>query len=147
MTTFLTWLLIALRLAFGALFVFSGVNDFLHVWQPPAPTTPSAQLFMQGLGASGFVMPVLGVVFTVSGLCLLANRFVALALLMLAAPVVVIVGYHAVCEGHPLSLGLLVLVVHLVLSWQQRDAFAALLRPNGPRATPAKGAAQPTPVT
>ena len=31
------WLLVALRLIFGAWFVFAGLNDLLHFWQPPAP--------------------------------------------------------------------------------------------------------------
>ncbi|MBV8158442.1 MAG: hypothetical protein JO278_12330 [Dyella sp.] len=123
------WLLIALRLAFGALFVFSGLNDLLHFWQPPAPVTPQSQVFMQGLAGSGYIFPTLGIVYTLSGLCLLANRFVALALVMLAAPVVVIFGYHAVMEDHLLGPGLAVLLIYLVLTWQQRATLSVLLRP------------------
>lgn len=132
MKTLLHWLSIALRLAFGALFVFSGLNDLLHFWQPPAPTTTSSQLFLQGLGASGFVMPMLGVIYIASGLCLLANRYVALALIVLSAPVVVIFCYHALSEAKPLGPGLLVLAVHLILSWQQRATFAPLLQASTP---------------
>ncbi|WP_109125595.1 hypothetical protein [Dyella sp. C11] len=129
MKTPLIWLFAALRIAFGALFVFAGLNDLLHFWQPPAPTTSQSQLFLDGLVASGCIFPVLGVVFTISGLFLLANRFVALGLVMLAAPVVVIFSYHAVMEHHLAGPGLALLIVHLILSWQQRATFAVLLRP------------------
>lgn len=122
------WLMVVLRLAFGALFVFSGLNDLLHFWQPPAPATPASLAFMQGLVASGYVIPVLGVVYLASGIALLINRYVALALVMLAGPTVVIFGYHAVMEHHPLGPGLALLVVHLLLAWQQRETLGALLR-------------------
>jgi hypothetical protein len=126
------WLLIALRLIFGAWFVFAGLNDLLHFWQPPAPVTPQSQALMQGLAGSGYIFPALGVVYTLSGLFLLANRFVALALVMLAAPVVVIFGYHAVMEDHLLGPGLAVLLIYLVLAWQQRATLGVLLRPRMP---------------
>lgn len=131
-------LLVALRLAFGALFVFSGLNDLLHFWQPPAPVTPQSQVFMQGLAGSGYIFPTLGVVYLSSGLFLLANRFAALALVMLAAPVVVIFGYHAVMEGHLLGPGLVVLLIYLVLAWQQRATLAVLLRASSPVAADAR---------
>lgn len=135
MKTFFRWLLVALRLVFGAWFVFAGLNDLLHFWQPPAPMTPQSQVFMQGLAGSGYILPALGIVYTVSGLFLLANRFVALALVMLAAPVVVIFGYHAVMEDHLLGPGLAVLLVYLILAWQQRATFSVLLRPSTPITT------------
>lgn len=120
-------LMVVLRLVFGAWFVFSGLNDLLHFWQPPAPTTPQAQAFMEGLVASGYVFPVLGVVYLACGIAVLTNRFVALALVMLAAPTVVIFGYHAVMEHHLLSPGLVLLAVHLLLAWQQRETLGVLL--------------------
>ncbi|RAO75405.1 DoxX family protein [Dyella jiangningensis] len=129
MKAFFHWLLFPLRLIFGAWFVFAGLNDLLHFWQPPAPVTPQSQVFMQGLAGSGYIFPVLGILYTVSGLCLLANRFVALALVMLAAPVVVIFGYHAVMEDHLLGPGLLLLLMYLALAWQQRATLGVLLRP------------------
>lgn len=128
MPKILSPLLTVLRFALGALFLFSGLNDLLHFWQPPAPTTPQAEAFMHGLAASGFMLPLQGVVFAASGLALLAGRYVALALAALAAPVVVIFGYHAVMQGHWASPGLVVLAVYLALVWQHRATFGVLCR-------------------
>ena len=129
----LHWLSIGLRLAFGALFLFSGSNDLLHFWQPPAPTTPQSQVFMQGLIDSGYMLPLQGVVFSLSGLALLANRYVALALVALGAPVAVIFGYHAIMQSHWAGPGLAVLLAYLALAWQQRTTLAVLFqaRPSG----------------
>jgi hypothetical protein len=135
MKAFFHWLLFTLRLVFGAWFVFAGLNDLLHFWQPPAPMTPQSQVFMQGLAGSGYIFPVLGILYTLSGVFLLANRFVALALVMLAAPVVVIFGYHTVMEDHLLGPGLVLLLVYLALAWQQRATLGVLLRPSSPVST------------
>lgn len=123
------WPLIVLRVAFGALFALSGLNDLFHFWQPPAPTTPQSQIFMQSLQGSGHLLPLQGTVYTLSGLTLIANRFVPLALVVLAAPTAIIVGYHAVMEHHPLGPSLIVLAAHLMLAWQQRKTLAVLFQP------------------
>lgn len=95
----LHWLAIGLRLALGALFLFSGADELLHFWPPPAPATPQSQVFMHGLVGSGYMFPPQGAAFSLSGLALLANGYVALALVVLAAPVAVIFGYHAIMQN------------------------------------------------
>jgi uncharacterized membrane protein YphA (DoxX/SURF4 family) len=126
MSTTYRWTIHVLRTLLGALFAFSGFNHFAHVWQPPAPVAEAARAFMQGLGASGFVLPVISVIFLVAGLLLLANRWVPFALLLLAAPVVAIFGYHAVSEREGFGIHWIVLAVYLVLAWDRRAAFAPL---------------------
>jgi len=63
---------------------------------------------------------------TAVGLALLANRFTALALIVLAPITVQIVAFHAIApEGMPLAL--LVTALHLGLAWNQRAIFSPLL--------------------
>lgn len=115
-----------LRTVFGAFFTFSGLNHIFAFWQPPAPHTAAGRAFIAGLEASGFVMPLIGVVFVYAGVALIAARLVPLALLLLAAPVVAIFGYHFVTEGHTLGPHLLVLAIYLLLAWQERNAWHAM---------------------
>ncbi|MGE7139087.1 hypothetical protein ACQKIE_15790 [Luteibacter sp. NPDC031894] len=115
-----------LRTAFGAFFTFSGLNHIFGFWQPPAPHTAAGRAFMAGLEASGFVMPLIGVVFVYAGVALMAARLVPLALLLLAAPVVVIFGYHFVTEGHTIGPHLAVLAIYLLLAWDERGAWRAM---------------------
>lgn len=89
---------------------------------------------MQGLAGSGYIFPSLGVVCTVSGLFLLTHRCVALALVMLPAPVVVF-GYRAVMEDHLSGPGFAAQLIYFVLAWQQRATLAALLQPSTPITT------------
>jgi len=121
-----------LRVAFGALFAFSGANDLLHFWQPPAPSTVASQAFIGGLAASGFILPILGVVFLISGIALILNRCTAAALVALAAPVVAIFGYHAFAEGHAFSIGTIVLAVYLLLIWESRAQWLGLFASRAP---------------
>lgn len=119
---------IALRILFGGLFVYSGLNHFLHFWQPPAPLTDAGGHFLAGLGASAFVWPTLGAVFILAGGALVAGRFCALALAALAAPVYVIFAYHTLTDREPFSIGTVVFIAFLVLAWMHRRDFASLLR-------------------
>ena len=115
-----------LRTVFGAFFVFSGLNHIFAFWQPPAPHTAAGRTFIAGLEASGFVEPLLGVIFVYAGVALMAARLVPLALLLLAAPVVVIFGYGFVTEGQTLGPHVLVLAIYLLLAWDERRAWHAM---------------------
>lgn len=132
-----------LRTAFGAFFTFSGLNHIFAFWQPPAPTTHAGQAFLAGLEASGFVMPLIGVIFVYAGVALMTARLVPLALLLLAAPVVAIFGYHFVSEGHLLGPHVVVLAVYLLLAWDQRRTWRLLFA--SPRA--AAGTADEPPLS
>lgn len=118
-----------LRTVFGAFFTFSGLNHIFGFWQPPAPHTAAGRTFLAGLEASGFVMPLIGVLFVYAGVALLAARLVPLALLLLAAPVVVIFGYHFVTEGETLGPHLPLLAIYLLLAWEERGAWQAMFSP------------------
>jgi len=126
MSRFHRYSVAVLRTAFGAFFAFSGLNHIFAFWQPPAPQTHAGKAFMAGLEASGFVVPLVGVIFVYAGVALMASRLVPLALLLLAAPVVAIFGYHFVSEGHLFGPHVIVLAVYLLLAWEERRTWRAL---------------------
>lgn len=126
-----------LRTLFGALFIFAGLNHIFGFWQPPAPHTNAGHAFIAGLSASGFILPLLGVLFTYAGVALIARRMVATALLILAAPVVVIFGFHFVTEGELFGPHVFVLAIYLWLAWEERAVWSALFAAEGKRPSPA----------
>ena len=73
----------AARLALGAIFTVFGLNGFLH-FIPAPPPSGLAAVFVGGLGASGYFFPLLKGTAVAVGLLLLSNRFVPLALTVLA---------------------------------------------------------------
>jgi putative oxidoreductase len=117
----------ASRLFLGLVFTVFGLNFFLHfIPQPAAP--PQADAFVGALVAGGYLMPLLASTQVLAGLLLLRNRFVPLALALLAPIVVNIVGFHLALAPAGLPVALTVLAAQLYLAWSQRQAFAPMLR-------------------
>lgn len=119
------------RLFLGLVFTVFGLNFFFHFLpMPPAP--PRATAFAGALFASGYLFPLLKVTEVVAGVALLANRFVPLALAVLAPIVINIVGFHAFLAPDGMAVPLAVLAAELYLAWTYRDAFLPMLRARTP---------------
>ncbi len=111
----------------GAAFLLFGLNGFLHFLpQPPAP--PAAGAFAGALFATGYMFPLVKATEIVSAVLLLSNRYVPLALAIIAPVIVNIVAFHAFLAPAGLVLPLLLLATELVLAYSYRDAFAPMLR-------------------
>jgi hypothetical protein len=82
------------------------------------------------------------------GVLLLTRRFVPLALTLIAPVVVNIVAFHLFLAPAGLGLALAVLAAELTLAWDNRAAFAPLLRATGPApvSTPAPALAPTHPL-
>lgn len=120
------WLGNTVRVLFGALFVMSGANKVVPFF--PAPDLPDAGAsFVVALLATGYFLPLLGVVEVVCGALLITGQFVPLALAVLAPIVVHIALFHAFLVPSIPSV-LLVFGSELFLAWQYRDAFSAVLQ-------------------
>lgn len=108
----------------GLMFLVFGLNGFFDfIDKPPLPET--AMKFMSGLAAGGFFFPFVKAVEIVCGILLLTNRFVPLALLILAPIVVNIVLYHAVLAplgGGPAYLSLVLILITMFAYKKQFDS-------------------------
>jgi hypothetical protein len=112
----------------GSVFLLFGLNGFLHFLpQPPAPE--AATSFAGALFATGYMLPLIKGTEIVSAVLLLGNRFVPLALALIAPVIVNILAFHAFLAPAGLALPLLLLTTELVLAWSYRDAFASMLKP------------------
>lgn len=126
----------AVRLALGAIFTVFGLNGFLHFLPMPAPSGLSA-VFMGGLGATGYFFPLLKGTEVVAGLLLLGNRYVPLALTVLAPIVVNIVAFHAFLAPAGIALPLVIVALGLYLAYTERAVFAPLLQAKSSEPVPA----------
>jgi putative oxidoreductase len=84
--------------------------------------------FLGALAATGYMFPLIKSVEVIGGALLLSNRFVPLALAIVAPNVVNIVLFHAVLAPGGLPVALFVLALELFAAWSYRDAFAPMLR-------------------
>lgn len=132
MTTVTKHLPTAARLFLGLVFTTFGLNFFLHFLPTPAPV-PRAAAFAGALFSSGYLFPLLKTTEVVAGLLLLGNRFVPLALAILAPIVINVVGFHLFLAPAGLPLVLAILAAELYLAWTYRAAFAPMLRARTPR--------------
>jgi putative oxidoreductase len=115
------------RWLLGLIFLVFGLNGFLHFIPMPPPPGVAGQF----LGAL-FVSHYLVVVFLlqlIPAALLLLNRFVPLALTLLAPVIVNIVLFHWLMAPGGLPLALLVTALWLLVFLSVRSAFAGLFQP------------------
>jgi uncharacterized membrane protein YphA (DoxX/SURF4 family) len=114
------------RILMGVIFFIFGLNGFLHfLSQPPMPEAPRA--FFGALMKTGYMVPLIFVTQTLVGVLLLLNRFVPLALALIAPVIVNIVLFHIFLAPAGLPLAIIVLVLELYLAWSYRGAFLPML--------------------
>lgn len=125
----------AARLLLGAVFTVFGLNGFLH-FIPAPPHSGLAAVFLGGLGASGYMFPLLKGTEVITGLLLLSNRFVPLALTILAPIVVNIVAFHAFLAPASLALPLVITALGIYLASTERRIFAPFFQARSSEPTP-----------
>jgi len=118
--------LIARYLA-GVIFLVIGLNGFLNFIHLPPPGGIAGQ-FMGALYASHYLM-VISAFQVIAAVLLLVNRYVPLAVAMLAPVIVNILSFHALMAPSGLPLALLMAVLWAVIFVDLRPAFSGLLRP------------------
>src|SRR5688572_13284184 len=111
----------------GLAFLVFGLNYFLEFLPAPANTDPAIGAFL-GAMVTGKVLALAKIVEIAAGLALLSNRFVPLALTLLAPILVNIALFHGVYDPAGLGLPVLLIALELWLAWSYRDAFAPMLR-------------------
>jgi hypothetical protein len=136
MTTSSTKLATGARLVQGAAFLIFGLNGFLHFLPMPAPP-PAAGAFFGALFATGYMLPLIKGTEVVTAILLLSNRFVPLALALIAPVIVNIVAFHAFLAPAGIALPLLLLATELTLALSYRRSFAPMLRARVSPASPA----------
>lgn len=117
---------LAARFTLGAIFFVFGLNGFIG-FLPAPPLEGPAATFIGGLAASGYMFPWIKGTEVLVGLSLLTNRFVPLALVILAPISLNILLFHAILAPS-LGLPLLILAAQLLLAWVHRDAYREVLR-------------------
>ena len=122
--------LIACRILLGLGFFIFGANGLLH-FLPMPPMPPGDAATWSTIMASHHWMTFIAVVQLISGLLLLVNRFVPLALMLLAPILVNILLFHLLLEGGiGIGAGIFCAVLEVVLLVAYRRNFLPLLAMN-----------------
>ncbi len=122
------------RILLGLPFVVFGANGFLNfIPPPPTPLPEGASAFAGALFKTGYMLPLIGATQLVAGVLLIVNRFVPLALVILAPFLVNAVAFHLVLEPSGLGMTAVFVLLELVLVWSYRAAYRPLLTSRWPR--------------
>lgn len=112
------------RLLLGLLFTVFGLNGFLHFIPMPPPEGLAGQ-FMGALFVSKYLVAVFALQL-IGGVLLLSNRFVPLALAILAPIVVNILLFHVTMAPQGLGMAVVTTALWSVVFFRERAAFRAL---------------------
>jgi hypothetical protein len=114
------------RYLLGFIFLVFGLNGFLHFIPAVLPPGVAGQ-YLMALSATHY-MTVIFVIQLSSAILLLLNRYVALALVLLAPVIVNILLFHVFMAPSGLPIAVVVAVLWGLTAWGVRSAFTGLLR-------------------
>jgi putative oxidoreductase len=114
------------RYLLGLTFLTFGLNGFLHFIPMPPPTGTAAQFF--GAIFVSHLYVVLFVLQIAPALLLLVNRYVPLALTILAPIIFNILCIHIFMAPAGLPLAVVITVLWFLTTWRVRSAFSGILQ-------------------
>ncbi|MDE2572677.1 MAG: hypothetical protein KGM44_09175 [bacterium] len=114
------------RILLGLIFAGLGMNGFVPFMPNPPSIPPTAAAFAGAMAASHFSYFVFGVQ-VLSGVLLLVNRYVPLALVSLAGVIANILAFHiTMWPATLIPMPIIVTVLWLIVAWPLRAHFAPL---------------------
>lgn len=113
------------RVLFGLAFIIFGLNGFLGFIPMPAPPEAGGA-YLGALGATGFFFPLLKICEILAGVLILTNRFLSFGLVLIAPIMVQIFLYHLFLDPSGLALPVILVVMHLFLTYQNRASYKTL---------------------
>jgi putative oxidoreductase len=115
---------VIVRILLGLIFLVFGLNGFLS-FIPMPQLAGVAGAFLGALVSSHYVYLISGVQ-VIAGVLLLINRFVPLALALLAPIIANILTYHATMQPSGFPLAIFTTILWAILVWRYRAHFTSL---------------------
>lgn len=119
----------AIRALLGLIYVFFGLNFFLHFLpMPPPPAQPgAAEGFMSGLFQTGYFLPMVKGLEILLGGFLLLNLFTPLVLILLAPISLNILLFHAFLAPENMAISVLIVLLQVYLFWVYQKSYRNVL--------------------
>lgn len=116
------------RILLGLMFFVFGLNGFLNFIPPPKDGIPEgAMAFSVAMMKTGYLFQLVKGTEVIVGLLLLVNRFVPLALAVLAPVLVNIVGFHLFLAPSGVVMLIVIIALELYLAWTYRHVYRPML--------------------
>jgi len=126
--TFARFLPPTARILLALILLLFGLNGFFQFMPAPKDMPQDIMKITGALTQAGY-LPIVSGTQVIVGLLLLINRFVPLALALLAPIIVGIITFHIRMSPSTIGPGIIVLLLELYLAWAYRDAYRSMLKP------------------
>lgn len=109
------------------MFIVFGLNGFLHFIPQPPPENDLVKQFGMVMTVSHYLVPVFAIQ-VLSGVLFAANRYIPLALTLIAPVLVNILIFHITMAPKGLPPGVVATLLWFVVFFRYRKSFAGLFR-------------------
>lgn len=114
------------RTLMGLLFLFASIS-FLFKLAPQPELTGNVKIFMEGMLAAGYLLPLVKLTELVCGAAFVANRFAALAAVVIAPVIVNILLFHLFVDTSGLPVATFLVVANALVAYANWDKYRPLL--------------------
>ena len=118
--------MIIVRTLMGLMFLLASIVVLFKL-APQPELKGGAKLFMEGMTASVYLMPLLKITELLCGIAFICGRFVPLATVVIFPITLNILFYHAFLDPAGLPVSVLLLAANLFLAYYHRKNYATLL--------------------
>jgi putative oxidoreductase len=117
------------RSLLGLIYVFFGLNFFLHYLPAPPSQGEAADSFLGGLFQAGYFFPMVKGLEVLLGGFLLLNFFTPLSLVILAPISLNILLFHIFLAPANVAIAVIIVALHVFLFWSYRKSYHGILNP------------------
>jgi putative oxidoreductase len=121
---------IIVRTLVGLLFLVSAIGYFFKL-MPQPQLGEGAMTFVMGLGASGYIMPVVKVIEILCALAFISGRFVPLATVVIFPITLNILLFHAVLAPEGVAVPVFLFIGNLFLAYAYRKHYEGIVALKG----------------
>jgi uncharacterized membrane protein YphA (DoxX/SURF4 family) len=116
------------RILLGLPFVVFGLNGFLEFLPEAGEFSARTKAFLDGMGATGYMLPLLHITEVVCGALLVAGLFVPLALTVLAPVLINVLLFHLKLETKGIEIAIVLCVLEALLVFAHAPYFDGVLK-------------------
>ena len=117
---------IIVRVLMGLLFLFASIVVLFKL-VPQPEQTGNVKIFMEGVNASGYLMPLIKITELLCGIAFVAGRFVPFATVVIAPIIVNIFFFHAFVDTSGLPVAVFLVLANIFLAYANWDKFKPIL--------------------
>ena len=117
---------IIVRVLMGLLFLFGSITVLFNLFTPPE-LTGNNKIFMDGINASKYLLPLIKITELVCGIAFVSGFFVPLATVVIAPIIINILFTHIFVSPEGLPVAIVLVLANIFLAYANRDKFAPLL--------------------